>query len=222
MSRYECADCNKNLHGHPKIKVEDEIYCYSCAKQLVAILDAPTEAKHAKEMKSHDVQYEKWKKWNEKRELALPSPKIQMWIVIGVAIGCAVFLANPACFIIPGLIVGFIVNHFYFHGEKKDWIRRNPAPVYPESPSNSFVRDRIELVGGVSGTPLSFGYREKILKRDGYKCQICDEVFPADELEVHHIKSQAKGGKHYPANLVTLCYDCHVAETWFGHKHKMR
>ena len=83
MAQYECSECNKNLHGHPKIRVEGEIYCYACAKRLVEILDGPTEAKHAKEMKAHDIQYEKWKKWNEKRELALPSPKTQMWI------GCA-------------------------------------------------------------------------------------------------------------------------------------
>lgn len=219
MAQYECSECNKNLHGHPKIRVQGEIYCYTCAKRLVEILDGPTEAKHAKEMKAHDIQYEKWKKWNEKRELALPSPKTQMWIVVGVAIGCAVFLANPIFFIIPGLIVGFIVNYFYFHNEKKDWIRRNPEPAYPASPSNNFVRDRIELVGGVSGTPLSSGYQKKILERDGYKCQICGGT---DRLEVHHIKPQAKGGKHFPANLITLCLDCHLDENWFGHNHKMR
>lgn len=222
MAQYECSECNKNLHGHPKIRVDGEIYCNACAKQLVEILDGPTEAKHAKEIKAHDIQYEKWKKWNEKRELALPSPKTQMWIVGGVAIGCAVFLSNPIFFIIPGLVVGFIVNHFYFHNGKKDWIRRNPEPALPAYPSNSFVRDRIELIGGASGTPLSSGYQKKILERDGYKCQICGEVFPADQLEVHHIKPQAKGGRHYPANLVALCWRCHREETWFGHKHKMR
>jgi 5-methylcytosine-specific restriction endonuclease McrA len=95
-------------------------------------------------------------------------------------------------------------------------------PALPAYPSNSFVRDQIELVGGVSGTPLSSGYQKKILERDGHKCQICGEVFPADQLEVHHIKPQAKGGRHYPANLVTLCWRCHRDETWFGHKHKMR
>jgi hypothetical protein len=145
-----------------------------------------------------------------------------MWIVVGVAIGCAVFLANPIFFIIPGLIVGFVVNHFYFHGEKKDWVRKNPEPVYPESPSNSFVRDRIELVGGVGGKQLPSSYRKQILERDGYECQICGGEFPANRLEVHHIKPQAKWGKDYSTNLVTLCWRCHRKETWFGHKHKMR
>jgi hypothetical protein len=93
MVRYECLECNKNLHGHPKIKVEGDIYCYSCAKKVIEVLDHSTEVKHAKEIKAHDVQYEKWKNWDK---------------------------------------------------------------------------------------------------------------------------------KHYPANLVTLCYHCHVKEIWFGHRHKMR
>jgi len=133
-----------------------------------------------------------------------------------------VLMANPIFFLLPGLVVGFIANQLYFNSQKKEWVHSHPEPVFPTSPSNSFVRDRIELVGGVSGTPLSSGYQKKILERDGYKCQICGEVFPADQLEVHHIKPQAKGGRHYPANLVTLCWRCHREETWFGHKHKMR
>jgi 5-methylcytosine-specific restriction endonuclease McrA len=220
--RYECFKCNKSLHGHPKIKVEGNICCYSCAKKVVTALDRVTEEKHAKEVKAYDVQYEKWKNWDEKRALALPSTNTQLCITLGVAVGCAVILVNPIFFLLPGLIVGFIVNHFYFHSQKKDWIRRNPEPTYPPYPSNNFVRDRIEIVGGVSGTPLSSSYREKILERDGYECQICGGEFRADRLEVHHIIPRAKRGKHYPANLVTLCWRCHVEEIWFGHKHKMR
>jgi DNA-directed RNA polymerase subunit RPC12/RpoP len=222
MAQYECSECNKNLHGHPKINVEGNIYCYSCAKEVVAALDHATEIKHAKEVKVHDIQYERWKNWDEKRKLAVPSTNTQMYITLGVAIGCAVLMANPIFFLLPGLVVGFIVNQLYFNSQKKEWIRSHPEPVFPTSPSNRFVRDRIELVGGVGGTPLSSGYQKKILEQDGYKCQICGEVFPADQLEVHHIKPQAKGGRHYPANLVTLCWCCHREETWFGHKHKMR
>lgn len=222
MPRYQCFSCNKNLDGHPKIKVEGNINCYSCAKEVVAALDYHTEIKHAKEVKAHDVLYERWKNWDEKRKLAVPSTNTQMYITLGVAIGCAVLMANPIFFLLPGLVVGFIANQLYFTSQKKEWIRSHPEPVFPTSPSNSFVRDRIELVGGVSGTPLSSGYQKKILERDGYKCQICGEVFPADQLEVHHIKPQAKGGRHYSANLVTLCWRCHREETWFGHKHKMR
>jgi hypothetical protein len=219
MAQHECSECNKNLHGHPKINVEGSIYCYPCAKNIVAAMDHSTEVKHAKEVKAHDIQYEKWKKWDEQRKLAVPSTNTQMYVTLGVAIGCAVLMENPIFFFLPGLVVGFIVNQFYFNSQKKEWIRFHPEPVFPPTPSNSFVRDRIELVGGVSGTPLSAGYQKKILERDGYKCQIYGGT---DRLEVHHIKPQAKGGKHFPANLITLCFDCHVTENWFGHSHKMR
>jgi len=222
MARYQCFSCDKNLDGYPKIKVEGNINCYSCAKKVVATLDYHTEVKHAKEVKAHDVEYEKWKTWNTRRESAIPTVNIQACITIGVAIGCAVLMTSPIFFFLPGLVVGVVVNQIYFNSQKKDWLRRNPEPALPANPSNIFVRDRIELVGGTSGTPLSSGYREKILIRDGYVCQNCGGKFRADQLEVHHIISQAKGGKHYPGNLVTLCFHCHVVDIWFGHRHKKR
>jgi len=222
MARYHCFSCGKNLDGHPKIEIEGSVNCFSCAKKAVAALDYHTELKHAREVKAHDVEYEKWKRWDERRRQAEPSPKFLLGVALVVVALCAFFLANLIFFILPGLIVGFIVSHIFSKNEKADWIRRNREPVLPKYPSNNFVRDRIKLIGETCGTPLLSGYREKILKRDDYKCQNCGRQFPADKLEVHHIQPQAKGGRHYPSNLVTLCYLCHVNEIWFGHKHKMR
>ena len=222
MARYDCADCNKSLRGYPKIKVEGEIYCYSCAKRLVATLDSSTEIKHAKEVETYDSQFEKWRSWDKKREVALPSIKAQTYVTLGAAIACAFIMSNPIFIILPGLIVGFMANQLYFMSKNKNWLRRNPEPYFPSSPSNNFIRDKIELVGGVSGTSLSSGYRRKILERDSYQCQICCKVFSSNELEVHHIKPQAKGGGHYLANLITLCWRCQREEIWFGHDHKMR
>ena len=222
MARYHCFSCGKNLDGHPKIEVEGNVNCFSCAKKAVAALDYHTELKHAQEVKAHDAEYEKWKQWDEKRQLAQPSPKFLLGVIFAVAGLCAFFMANPVFFFLPGLVVGFILSHIFSKKEKEDWARKNPAPVLPKYPSNNFVRDRIKLIGATSCTPLSSGYRDKILKRDEYRCQNCDKHFQADKLEVHHIQPQAKGGRHYPSNLVTLCYLCHVNEIWFGHRHKMR
>jgi DNA-directed RNA polymerase subunit RPC12/RpoP len=222
MARYQCFSCNKNLDGFPKIKVEGNINCYSCAKKVVATLDYHTELKHANEVKAHDCEYQKWKKWNARRESAKPSVNIQAFITIGLAIVCAVLMTSPIFFFLPGLVVGVVVNQIYFNSQKNDWLRRNPEPALTAYPSNNFVRDRIELIGGKSGSPLSSGYRESILKRDGYLCHNCGVQFQTDQLEVHHIIPQAKGGKHYPTNLITLCWRCHKEEIWFGHKHKMR
>lgn len=44
------------------------------------------------------------------------------------------------------------------------------------------------------------------LERDGGRCVVCGR---SDNLSVHHLKPRAIGGATHPANLVTLCRDCH-------------
>ena len=45
--------------------------------------------------------------------------------------------------------------------------------------------------------------------RDGYKCAVCGaEHVP---LQVHHKKQRKDGGTDVPANLITVCTDCHKA-----------
>jgi len=53
--------------------------------------------------------------------------------------------------------------------------------------------------------------RRQVLKRDEYTCQECDSKIT---LEVHHRKRRSAGGKHNPANLVTLCQECHKKRTY--------
>ena len=57
--------------------------------------------------------------------------------------------------------------------------------------------------------------RQKILRRDGYRCQICKRYGRIREaVEVHHIKH----ADEYPelawvdSNLVSLCHACHNAQ----------
>jgi hypothetical protein len=50
--------------------------------------------------------------------------------------------------------------------------------------------------------------RQKVLKRDGYKCKNCKSNL---NLSAHHIISQADGGKDIMKNLETLCEKCHNA-----------
>jgi hypothetical protein len=188
---------------------------------MVGIKDRPAEEQRAKHLKACEGQWVKRLDWSEELESVLPSKTIKGLIIIGVAGGCAVLSNNPI-FFLPGLFAGMVLCSLYVQRQRKNWIRNHPEPIDPPYPSISFLRDRIELVDGEGGTPFSSNYRQKILERDGYQCQWCGEVYPADELEVHHITPQAEGGKHFPSNLVTLCYHCHVAENWFGHKHKRR
>jgi hypothetical protein len=45
--------------------------------------------------------------------------------------------------------------------------------------------------------------------RDGYKCAVCGAEHV--QLQVHHKKQRKDGGTDMPANLITVCADCHKA-----------
>ena len=63
-------------------------------------------------------------------------------------------------------------------------------------------------------------YSLRIIYRDNFTCQDCGEframinehgmTIPIDNgLEVHHILPVSEGGSDDPANLITLCKECH-------------
>ena len=54
-------------------------------------------------------------------------------------------------------------------------------------------------------------WREKVLKRDGYTCQLCGKTEDEAILNVHHIKrySENEELKTEVNNGITLCCDCH-------------
>lgn len=52
--------------------------------------------------------------------------------------------------------------------------------------------------------------REKLLKRQDFKCSICGKPFlPFDIIETDHIKPIARGGSHKITNLQLLHTVCH-------------
>jgi 5-methylcytosine-specific restriction endonuclease McrA len=55
-------------------------------------------------------------------------------------------------------------------------------------------------------TDLNKTLRHRVLKRDGYKCFICES---SRKLEVHHFIPVIEGGSNNPENLMTLCLVCH-------------
>jgi hypothetical protein len=221
VAQFKCYSCNKDLCGHPKIDVDGTICCYFCAKEIVGIKDHPAEEQRKNYLKSCEIQLEKRFDWSERLELSMPSKTTRAIIIISVSGGCALFLNNPI-FFLPGLFVGLFVCNSYVEGKRRNWIRDNPEPADPPNPSIKYLRDRIRFFDAGDGKLFQSNYREKILARDNYRCQWCGEVYSAGELEVHHVIPQADGGENFNTNLVTLCYHCHVAENWFGHKHKMR
>jgi 5-methylcytosine-specific restriction endonuclease McrA len=50
--------------------------------------------------------------------------------------------------------------------------------------------------------------RRNIFLRDGYRCQYCNERFPANELTCDHLVPRSRGGRSSWENLVTACGPC--------------
>ena len=48
--------------------------------------------------------------------------------------------------------------------------------------------------------------RQRVLKRDGYKCTRCGST---DDLEIHHVIPAADGGPTSMENLIVLCHQHH-------------
>ena|ERR1700730_13545254 len=48
--------------------------------------------------------------------------------------------------------------------------------------------------------------REKVLRRDGWKCQSCGT---RSNLEVHHREFRSQSGDDSEENLIALCFRCH-------------
>lgn len=49
--------------------------------------------------------------------------------------------------------------------------------------------------------------RHEVLKRDGWKCQVCGGSI---NLHVHHLLFRGRQGSDADSNLVTLCAECHA------------
>ncbi len=50
--------------------------------------------------------------------------------------------------------------------------------------------------------------RQRILRRDGWRCQSCGAM---SNLEVHHKRFRSHSGHDTDENLITLCSTCHVS-----------
>ena len=50
--------------------------------------------------------------------------------------------------------------------------------------------------------------RDKVLSRDGFKCQYCGDVFPADQLTIDHLIPLAMGGPDEVTNYISACGPC--------------
>jgi hypothetical protein len=62
--------------------------------------------------------------------------------------------------------------------------------------------------------PIKPSVRFQILKRDGYRCQLCGATAnDGAKLEIDHIVPVAKGGTNDLSNLQVLCRDCNSGKS---------
>ena len=61
---------------------------------------------------------------------------------------------------------------------------------------------------------MTASLRYEILKRDGFRCQLCGRTAKDDGVKLHvdHILPVSKGGQTTPENLRTLCQDCNLGK----------
>lgn len=52
--------------------------------------------------------------------------------------------------------------------------------------------------------------RERILRRDSYRCVYCGEVFPESQLTLDHVEPRMRGGDQSEGNLVAACQACNT------------
>ena len=52
--------------------------------------------------------------------------------------------------------------------------------------------------------------RQRIFRRDGFRCVYCAQVFPEEELTGDHVEPKMRGGDRSDGNLVTACQACNT------------
>jgi hypothetical protein len=52
--------------------------------------------------------------------------------------------------------------------------------------------------------------RERIFRRDGWRCVYCDQAFPSETLSIDHVEPRLRGGDQSGGNLVTSCRACNA------------
>jgi hypothetical protein len=66
------------------------------------------------------------------------------------------------------------------------------------------------VTGDVGFEDAPPGRRERVLKRDRFRCVYCAESFPAEELTLDHVEPRMRGGDDSEGNLVTACRGCNT------------
>jgi len=96
------------------------------------------------------------------------------------------------------------------------WFKKN-APAETKARGFKDKRSYVSIKEGVERLKL-FGadmtaQRDRVIERDGYRCQYCKKRFNYYELEIGHDPiPRGKGGSDDMDNLKTACKMCHREE----------
>jgi hypothetical protein len=61
---------------------------------------------------------------------------------------------------------------------------------------------------GDPGKPVGGMRRDRVLRRDGFRCVYCGLEFPPAELTLDHVEPRMRGGDQSEGNLVACCVAC--------------
>lgn len=56
------------------------------------------------------------------------------------------------------------------------------------------------------------GRRDRIFRRDRFRCVYCGEELPGEQLTLDHVEPRMRGGDASEGNLVTSCRACNAAK----------
>lgn len=64
----------------------------------------------------------------------------------------------------------------------------------------------------MSNGPGAPSRRDRIFRRDDFRCVYCGQVFPPEELTLDHVQPRMRNGDMSEGNLVSACRACNTAK----------
>lgn len=96
-----------------------------------------------------------------------------------------------------------------YHMAGKSWVNMQDFKAALEYAQHAYKPKK----PGRNQRNVSTSTRFDVMKRDGYRCQLCGkQAKDGVKLHVDHIKPLAKGGSNAIKNLQTLCAACNLGK----------
>lgn len=213
-----CKKCGELLKGKPKINVEGNIYCFRCAKEQIKAREEIRECAIMSHRATIQWKNEEWSmKLDRYTKLGKPGRFVGViFAIISYSIAEVYTRIGGGLGIIIAFLIWISIWSIIKENRKAKFISQNPKPIIDDIPDIPEID--YYLMEPDRKYSINSRYRENILERDEFKCQLCGKRKRAQsDLEVHHVEPKAFGGTDDPTNLITLCKHCHDREDLFDH-----